>query len=103
MSADTKWIVGTVLTVALALAALIQPGQSENVARFAAIEERLGALEQRMGCVECLLEDLGLSGRLSQQAEGEQCSPPQLPRPSRAIRPGPLLLGATPDGAIQWG
>ncbi|MCY4187197.1 MAG: hypothetical protein OXD30_01800 [Bryobacterales bacterium] len=76
MSADTKWIVGTVLTVALALAALIQSGQSENVARFTAIEARLGALEQvqaQHGLLLQLLAQrvLGMDADLSRPAVNE--------------------------------
>ena len=62
VSTDAKWTVGTVLTVALALAALIQSGQSETAERFAAVDARFVAIEERFAAIE---ERLGtLDGRL---------------------------------------
>ncbi len=62
VSTDAKWTVGTVLTVALALAALIQSGQSETAERFAAVDARFAAIEKRFAAIE---ERLGtLDGRL---------------------------------------
>ena len=62
VSTDAKWTVGTVLTVALALVALIQSGQSETAERFAAVDARFVAIEERFAAIE---ERLGtLDGRL---------------------------------------
>ena len=62
VSTDAKWTVGTVLTVALALAALIQSGQSETAERFAAVDARFVAIDARFAAIE---ERLGtLDGRL---------------------------------------
>ncbi|MCY4189266.1 MAG: hypothetical protein OXD30_12365 [Bryobacterales bacterium] len=59
MSTDAKWTVGTVLTVALALAALIQSGQSETAERFAAVDVRFAAIEERLGTLDGRLRTVG--------------------------------------------
>ncbi len=69
VSTDAKWTVGTVLTVALALAALIQSGQSETAERFAAVDARFVAIDARFAAIEerfaAIEERLGtLDGRL---------------------------------------
>ena len=71
MSTDAKWTIGTVLTVALALAALILQQAASLRADMRDINGRLGALELRVGRVEGLLEGLGLSGKLSQSRPAE--------------------------------
>ncbi len=46
MSSDTKWIVGTVITVALGLAALILQQSNQLQNRISGIDARLRTVEQ---------------------------------------------------------
>ncbi len=76
MSNDTKWVIGTVLSTAIALAGLILAQGSSLNGRMDRLDDRLRAVEIGLAEVRVLI-----SGRGQDQANGGQG--PTVPSPPR--------------------
>ena len=76
MSNDTKWVIGTVLSTAIALAGLILAQGSSLNGRMDRLDDRLRAVEIGLAEVRVLI-----SGRGQDQANGGQG--PTVPPPPR--------------------
>ena len=60
MSNDTKWIIGTVLSTAIALAGLLLAQSSSMNGRMDRLDDRLRAVENRLRVVEIGLAEVKL-------------------------------------------
>ena len=81
MSNDTKWVIGTVLSTAIALAGLMFAQSASLNGRMDRQEDRLRAVEDRLRAVEIGLAEVRVlvSGRGQDPANGGQSPTLTLP------------------------
>ena len=81
MSNDTKWVIGTVLSTAIALAGLMFAQSASLNGRMDRQEDRLRAVEDRLRAVEIGLAEVSvlISGRGQDSANGDQSPTLTLP------------------------
>ena len=83
MSNDTKWIIGTVLSSAIALAGLLLAQSSSMNGRMDRLDDRLRAVENRLRVVEIGLAEVKIlisGGRQNQVDVGRRPSVTLAPR-----------------------